>query len=283
MPNFCPCGCGLNVSKLGVYRKDHQPLGTPRDPQGKDKAANDINNPIWNPINNPINGPINRRKKKLSRRAKATAYLHKHGRTGIMHIRELSDVAKELAEDRTLFDGKSDSRLHGMSLDDLFAREDFSGYLGETMQPLADEAFRWLTQRGSQFHASGKNRPVLRWRRQRAAGIGKRRKASTIITATEANEELGFGAIMLYRNEEKPNTCGVEDLLQERYHELGLPRRLHRQIGMGDNGWGRDDEPGVDELHGVFLTYSFDVQEAIEAGEVDVIHGRHDGAAERLG
>ena len=78
------------------------------------------------------------------------------------------------------------------------------------------------------------------------------------------------------------NTTGVEDLLQERYHELGLPRRLHRQIGMGDNGWGQDDEPGVDELHGVFLTYSFGVQEAIEAGEVTVVHGRHDGAAERV-
>jgi hypothetical protein len=54
-----------------------------------------------------------------------------------------------------------------------------------------------------------------------------------------------------------------------------------KQVGMGDNGWGADDAPGVDELHGVFLTYSFDVQEAIEAGEVVVVYGRHDGTADR--
>ena len=70
------------------------------------------------------------------------------------------------------------------------------------------------------------------------------------------------------KNEEKPNTTFVEDQLQERYHHLGLPRRLHRRIGMGDNGYDDDDE---DELHKVFLAYSFDVQDAIDAGEVVVV------------
>ena len=40
----------------------------------------------------------------------------------------------------------------------------------------------------------------------------------------------GFRSVFLYKNEEKPNTTFVEDLLQERYHDLGLPRRLHRRF-----------------------------------------------------
>ena len=53
------------------------------------------------------------------------------------------------------------------------------------------------------------------------------------------------------------------------YHDLGLPRRLHRRVGMGDNGF--QDEAGATELHKVFLAYSFDVQDAIETGEVVVV------------
>ena len=58
MPNICACGCGQRVAYYGIYRKGHQPPGTSRDPAGKQKAANDINNPINNPINHPIYNPI---------------------------------------------------------------------------------------------------------------------------------------------------------------------------------------------------------------------------------
>ena len=88
------------------------------------------------------------------------------------------------------------------------------------------------------------------------------------ITENQAKTMLGFDSVFLWKNEEKPNTTFVEDQLQERYHHLGLPRRLHRRIGMGDNGYDDDDE---DELHKVFLAYSFDVQDAIDAGEVVVV------------
>ena len=83
---------------------------------------------------------------------------------------------------------------------------------------------------------------------------------------------LGFSSVYLWKNEEKPKTTCIEDLLQERYHDLGLPRRLHRRIGMDNNGF--DDEPAdeEDELHKVFLAYSFDVQAEIDAGEVVVVH-----------
>ena len=47
-------------------------------------------------------------------------------------------------------------------------------------------------------------------------------------------------SVYLWKNEEKPNTTFVEDQLQERYHDLGLPRRLHRCVGMGNNDY---DEP----------------------------------------
>ena len=52
-----------------------------------------------------------------------------------------------------------------------------------------------------------------------------------------AKEQLGFRSVFVWKNDEKPNTTFVEDRLQGRYHELGLPRRLHRQVGMGDNGF----------------------------------------------
>ena len=93
-----------------------------------------------------------------------------------------------------------------------------------------------------------------------------------LITMNQAKTMLGFHSVFLWKNEEKPNTNFIEDLLQERYHDLGLPRRLHRQIGMGNNGFVAPPEDEEDELHKVFLAYSFDVQTEIDAGEVVVVH-----------
>ena len=80
---------------------------------------------------------------------------------------------------------------------------------------------------------------------------------------------LGFDSVFLWKNDEKPNTTFVEDRLQGRYHELGLPRRLHRQVGMGDSGF--YNEPEEVELHKVYLTYSFDVKAAIDDDVVVVV------------
>jgi hypothetical protein len=126
------------------------------------------------------------------------------------------------------------------------------------MRSLIEEAYGWLTERGSLFHASGKGRPVLRWK-----------NGYKLITAIEAQTMLGFNSVFLWKNDEKPNTTFVEDRLQGRYHERGLPRRLHRQVGMGDNGF--YDQPGEVELYKVYLTYSFDVKAAIDDDVVVVV------------
>ena len=268
----CACGCGHRVAFKGMYRKGHQPPGASRDPDGKHKALNDKWNPINNPINNPIthakwnpiNNPINAKKRKLERRADAEAYLFEHGRTGILSTHERVAIAKDIAADRSLFDDHDDERLHGKSLDDLFADESFSCYIGETMRTLGEESLRWLSERGSSFTASGVNRPVLAWAPMDEGG------QPVVIKESEAKAQLGFRSVFIWKNEEKLNTTFVEDALQERYHKLGLPRRLHRRVGAGSNGI--EDEAGATELHKVFLAYSFDVQDAIDEGSVVVVH-----------
>ena len=68
-------------------------------------------------------------------------------------------------------------------------------------------------------------------------------------------------------------------MLQENCDGLGLPRRLHRRVGAGSNGFEHvhgDDEDEYDEhglpkaLHKVFMTYSFDVVHKITEGDVVV-------------
>ena len=254
MPSRCPCGCRTATGRVGVYVKGHQPAGTSRDPLGKARAINKK----YNPINNKKWS----KKRKTERRKDAEAYLIKHGRTGILSNTERQGIAQSIATDRTLFDDDPDERLHGKSLDDLFADPTFCGYLGETMRSLGEEALRWLTKRGSLF--SAKNRPVLAWAPE------EDEDEPQAITQDEAKTMLGFSSVYLWKNEEKPNTTFVEDQLQERYHDLGLPRRLHRCVGMGNNGYDEpEDEEG--ELHKVFLAYSFHVQAAISSGLVAVV------------
>ena len=254
MPSTCECGCGLQVGYSGNYRKGHQPAGTSCDPDGKQRVSNQHHNPI----NAPINGPIQRAKLKRERRADAEAYLLEHDRTGILSNDVRVLIAERIAEDRSLFDDHDDERLRGKSLDDLFTDPSFSCYIGETMRTLEFEALRWLTERGSRLTRCGRNRPVLRW----ATG--------DLIRESEAKEQLGFRSVFVWKNDEKPNTTFVEDQLQQRYHDLGLPRRLHRQIAMGSNGFDEREEVAF-ELHKVFIAYSFDVQSAIDAGEVIAI------------
>jgi hypothetical protein len=249
----------------GIYLKGHQPAGTSCDPEGKVNANNTKNNPKWNPINNPIHNPINALKRKIERRADAEGYLIEHGRTGILSDARRKDIVEGIATDRSLFDDHNDERLDGKSLDDLFSNPTFCGYLGErlraeTKRALNEEAYAWLTERGSTMYPDGKSRPAFRWK-----------GGHKLITPLEAKTIFGFKSIFLWKNEAMPNTTFVEDCLQARYqyHELGIPRRLHRQVGMGNNGFG--DQPEVVELHKVCLTYSFDVQAAIDDDVVVVV------------
>ena len=165
--------------------------------------------------------------------------------------------------DRTLFDEHYDSRPHGKSIQDLFNDQSFSGYFGETKRLLHEEDLRFLTERGSSFLVGGRNRPVLGWNN---GGNPK------LITMQECRDELGFESVILWQNEKMVNTTHVEDLLQQKVHRLGLPRRLHRRIASGPNGFEhvvREEEEF--ELHKVFLTYSFDVIEAVASDRVLVV------------
>lgn len=251
---FCACGCKKRVSFKGNFKQGHAPQGQSTDPLGQKKALNDKLN------------PISKKKRKDERRADAESFLAARGRTGILSTPTRAAIADGIATDRSLFDNHHDERLRGKSLDDLFADPSFSGYIGETLRTLELEALRWLTARGSQLHVSGRNRPVLAFAPEETGG------EPVLIKMSEAKEQLGFDAVFLWKNEEKPNTTFVEDRLQQRYHHLGLPRRLHRRVGMGDNGFGAEDEEGATELHKVFLAYSFDVQGAIDTGKVVVVH-----------
>ena len=88
----------------------------------------------------------------------------------------------------------------------------------------------------------------------------------------ECRVELGFESVILWQNEKMVNTTHVEDLLQQKVDHFLLPRRLHRRIASGPNGFGhvvREEEEF--ELHKVFLTYSFDVIEAVASRRVLVV------------
>ena len=112
MPSKYACGCLKKIGVKGNYLKGHQPLGTSCDASGKNKARNDINN--------PINNPINSLKRKIELRADTEAFLIEHGRTGILSDKLRKAIVEAIATDRSLFDGHTDKRLHGKSLDDLF-------------------------------------------------------------------------------------------------------------------------------------------------------------------
>ena len=127
---------------------------------------------------------------------------------------------------------------------------------------LKQEGMAWITPRGG-------TRPVLAWAAAEPGG------ELTNITVAEARKAyalggLGFTSITLWSSTEMLNATYVEDRLQQRYHELDLPRRLHRRCGAGANS---SKKPEVDEqeVHQVFLTYSFDVAEAIREGKVALV------------
>lgn len=260
MPTWCACGCRGRVSHAGNFRRECAPPGG-RDPHGKSKAIYKIRNPIKNPIKNPINNPIKTNKRKDTRRELAITWANAIGRTGVLGMAACRRIADETAKDRTLFNDNDDSRLHGKSLDDLFADPTFACYIGETKRSLKEEAYAFLSLRGST--------PVIAW-----AEVNKHGQPKTI-TMTQAKSQLDFGAAWLWKNEEQGNTTNVEDLLQQRYWDYDRPRRLYKACGAGANGYPDDHQQHFGnadtclELHKVYITYSFGVIAAIDDGTVE--------------
>ena len=270
----CECGCGKGVQFKGHYRKKCQPAGTPRDPTGKVKRSNAKHNPKnnakWHPITNPITNakwnpvwnPITSAIRKKERHANAEAWMIENGNDKVLTDVVRDDIVLTIAKSPITFNGFDDERLHNKSLEELFKDPDFCCYIGMTKRSLGEEALRWLSERGADTATTSQNRPVLRWKIDGA-----------VIKESEAKDVLKFNSVWIYQTDKGANASYVEDRLQMRYDGLGLPRRLHRQCGMGDNGFteslkNKDDGP---ELHKVFVTYSFDVKAAIASGLVEVV------------
>ena len=207
---------------------------------------------------------------KESRRDEAEAFMMKNGVSGIDSKFERMKKVEHMRSDKTLLHKLTgDPRLIGISIEDLHNDPNVSIYFGETFRKLREEDLRWLTKRGDL--AGGTNRPTLEWSEPR----GER----THITMSEAREELGFKSCVLHEDVLKVNTTAIEDLLQRKCHDLDLPRRLHRVVGAGSNGFKRyfsDDEEEEDEdgrptkLHKVSMAYSFDAVPAIAKRDVNV-------------
>ena len=167
-------------------------------------------------------------------------------------------------------------RVTSLSLS-LFRLPDFSFYIGETGRELDVEALRWLTERGSMLHSSGKNLPVLLHANDR------------VVTETEAEDDFGFSSFYLkdgfldkVRRERffffyadghtlaplhQANSTKLEAALQRKYHHLPLGRRLWRRVGAGSNGL---HEPRDEREHKVFIAYSFEVSSAVADGRLKI-------------
>ena len=207
---------------------------------------------------------------KESRRDEAEAFMAENGMLGIDSKFAREKKVEHIRSDKTLLHKLTgDPRLIGISIEDLHKNPDVCIYFGETFRKLREEDLRWLSTRGAL--GGGTNRPTLEWSVPR----GER----THITMSEAREELGFKSCVLHEDFLKVNTTAIEDLLQRKCHDLGLPRRLHRRVGAGSKGFKRyfsDDEEEEDEdgrptkLHKVFMAYSFGAMPAIDKGDVVV-------------
>eukprot|EP00324_Dicrateria_rotunda_P011324 CAMPEP_0206174652 /NCGR_PEP_ID=MMETSP1474-20131121/52699_1 /ASSEMBLY_ACC=CAM_ASM_001110 /TAXON_ID=97495 /ORGANISM="Imantonia sp., Strain RCC918" /LENGTH=297 /DNA_ID=CAMNT_0053584359 /DNA_START=89 /DNA_END=979 /DNA_ORIENTATION=- len=250
MPNTCACGCGLRVSFKGVYRKDHQPAGTSRDPEGKSKERNDHHNQIW--------GPISSAKVQERARLENEARIANMAKSeGILSESDAATLAEEISTTAT------GALLHGrtVTIEELVGivhHEDGNPhktnynciYFGYTARHILDEYLRFLTARGAlrlddngdiiNGHDS-RNRPVLLW----ANG--------DTITMKQAEQQLGFRYIEIYASTLKLNARRVESALQQRFQYMPLGPRLWRGP---DKGAKYDTPEDAHKVHKVFVTFS---------------------------
>ena len=107
----------------------------------------------------------------------------------------------------------------------------------------------------------------------------------THITKTEAKGEFGFKAAFVFECSSVQTALIIEDLLQQRYHSYGLPRRLHQQCcrlcGGGEHRCWSSDGKSKEELGTsltretdarakVYITFSVDLTQKISDGVVKV-------------
>ena len=141
--------------------------------------------------------------------------------------------------------------MDGRTLREAANSGDFMLYTGMTCQlHLRDEAFRFLTSRGStpsllrsgKVKAGGKNRPVL----LRANG--------DVITRSFAENKLLARIILLGTYKLRVNACKVEDLIQSHMSNVDkvkIPCRLHRHVAKGMKN---DKVKEAKEIYKTFIT-----------------------------
>mmetsp|Transcript_41305 Transcript_41305/g.95349 ORF Transcript_41305/g.95349 Transcript_41305/m.95349 type:complete len:324 (-) Transcript_41305:152-1123(-) len=226
-------------------------------------------NPIKNPINSPIYNPINAARIKQELRAQGDAYLREHGEA-VLSPRERAVALNNIelnpeafmVQSELEFVGPYDQWLVGKSLRDLLNHPRVCIYIGETGQFLKAECFRWVGGRDASMGGGGGANPTLRW------------PNGDIIKQSEMIADLGFRSVVIYTHMSKPETTFVEDALQQSIHGRGLPRRLHRVVGAGSNGYEKrfgSEDPCKGQVHKVFVTYSYTLLDHIASGAVKVM------------
>jgi hypothetical protein len=213
----------------------HTVTGTESRSQGQQCFCSIFGINFQEPPPQAKNNPQASAKLKKERRDNAENYMSENGRTGILSDHERNAIVlQKIGTGKTLFKDSPDTVRY-------------------TRRTLQLEGMAWITPRGSR---GGTTRPVLAWKKAKHNG-------KTNITAVEARTAytqggLGFTSVTLWSGTEMLNATYVEDRLQQRYHELGLPRRLHRNCGKGGNGYNDRPETG-ERVHQVVLAYSSDV------------------------
>jgi hypothetical protein len=217
------------------------------DPGSNSKVESDKQNSKWNPINNSIS----RIKKRNDIIMEATEMLMRLGKDGMIYSPE--KVKQEVYD----ILNKKRPELGQKSIADLVdGDEDFSLYFGMTERGVKDEDLAWASPRGG-------SRPVL------LRGDENPHAKRQHFTPPEARKQLGFKSIQLFCSELILNAYQVEEELQTQLHHLPLGVRLWREIAMGQKDAGRLPKDGM--AYKVFITYSFEVQAAINDNKCIVI------------
>ena len=108
---------------------------------------------------------------------------------------------------------------------------------------------------------------MLLWEEPVDTPGGKRRSN---ITQGEATKELGFKAEVVYQSDVMLNVTEVEAALQQHFQSRDLgTERLWRCVAMGQQSNVADVTEGTN-IYKVFITYSYDVPDAIETKKLKV-------------
>jgi len=176
------------------------------------------------------------------------------------HKREIGDPgglsSSELNPKQAAFRAASIAKRHEAARDRLKEK----GHGDATLDPV-EVSLEFLGRRGAHIPVrvdgvQPRNRHVLA---RGAASTSERNH----FTDDEAKKELGMKYLVVYESNVRLNAFAVEDALQTALQRIPLGRRLWRWVAMGQKE--PATLPNEVNLYKVFITYSFEVQAAIEA------------------